>query len=107
MREKPTKKAHSEALTPDQAAEMDALAALPDADIDTSDIASVDDWSGAQRGLFYRPTKRQLTLRLDTDIIEWFKLRAGGKGYQSNINQALREYVERRQSHTGRADKPR
>lgn len=77
-----------------QAAELAALAALPEAKIDTRDIPQQLDWSGARRGVFYRPVKRQLTLRLDADLIAWFKDRApGGEGYQTRINRALREYV--------------
>lgn len=38
--------------------------------------------------------KRQLTVRLDGDIIEWF--RESGKGYQTRMNQVLRSYVEAR-----------
>ena len=37
---------------------------MPDAAIDTSDIPEVTDWTGARRGVFYRPIKKQLTLRL-------------------------------------------
>ena len=81
-------------------AEIDALDALGDAGIDTSDIPEVRDWSLAKRGMFYRPIKRQLTLRIDADILEWFKEHArDGKGYQTNINQALREYVDRHAKH--------
>lgn len=92
------KKASSKApktLTAKQKAELKALAALPDDEIDTSEISEVRDWSGAKRGLFYRPVKQQLTLRLDADVVAWFKrrARAAGKGYQTDINQALREYV--------------
>ena len=77
-------------------AEIEALAALPANAIDTSGIPEVRDWSGAKRGMFYRPMKRQHTLRIDADIVEWFKERTrDGKGYQTNINQALREYVDR------------
>ena len=48
------------------------------------------------RGVFYRPVKRQITLRLDADLIAWFKARAqGGRGYQTDINRALRQHVER------------
>ena len=87
------KKASSN-LTPAQAAELQALAALPDDRIDTSDIPEQKDWRGAKRGLFFRPVKKQLTLRLDADLIAWFKSHApNGEGYQTRINNALREYV--------------
>jgi uncharacterized protein (DUF4415 family) len=81
-------------LTAEQRAELEALAALPDDEIDTSDIPEQNDWTGAKRGLFYRPIKRQLTLRLDADLIAWFKDHTQkGEGYQTRINRALREYV--------------
>ena len=89
------KQGRSEQLTPNQQAEIDALAALPDDEIDTKAIPEVHDWSDAQRGLFFRPVKKQLTLRLDADVIAWFKRQTpNGAGYQTSINRALREYVE-------------
>jgi uncharacterized protein (DUF4415 family) len=79
-------------------AEIDALAALPEDQINTDDIPEVRDWSGAKRGLFYRPIKRQITLRLDADLIDWFNTHHGqGEGYQTSINRALREYVAQRE----------
>lgn len=45
----------SNRLTERQKAEIAALAALPDEEIDTGDIPEVLDWSGAVRGAFYRP----------------------------------------------------
>jgi uncharacterized protein (DUF4415 family) len=89
------KKGASRARKPEQLAELAALAALSDEAIDTSDAPEVLDWSGAKRGLFYRPLKQQLTLRVDADVIAWFKARATSKeGYQTRINRALREYVQ-------------
>ncbi|MGE4046250.1 MAG: BrnA antitoxin family protein [Acetobacteraceae bacterium] len=89
------KKKHSNPLTPTQEAELKALAALPEDQINTRDIPEQRDWSGARRGLFFRPVKKQLTLRLDADLIDWFKTHApNGEGYQTSINSALREYVE-------------
>ncbi len=77
-----------------QKAELAALAALPEAAIDTSDSPEVLDWKGARRGLFYRPVKKQLTLRLDADLIAWFRSHATpAEKYQTGINRALREYV--------------
>ena len=89
------KKASSKPLTAQQKKELAALAALPDSKIDTRDMPEVRDWSNAKRGLFYRPMKQQLTLRLDADVVAWFKEHAP-KGYQTDINRALREHVERR-----------
>ena len=88
------KKGSSDRLTPAQQAELEALAALPDDHIDTRDMPEVRDWSGARRGLFFRPIKQQLMLRIDADVIAWFKEHTPhGEGYQTRINRALREYV--------------
>jgi uncharacterized protein (DUF4415 family) len=97
MKEKLTKRASSKLLTSAQQAELKALAAMPDNEINTADVPEARDWSRAKRGLFYRPVKRQLTLRIDADVLEWFKRKApDGRGYQTYINTTLREYVERR-----------
>ena len=89
-------KRESTELTEKQRAELQALEELPDDRIDTSGIPQLLDWKGARRGAFYRPVKRQITLRLDADLISWFKAHAqGGRGYQTDINRALRQHVER------------
>lgn len=95
--------ANPPSLTPAQEAELTALEAMTDEQIDYSDIPPLSEsfWLGARRNPYYRPVKQQLTLRIDADLIAWFKTRAeGGRGYQSSINQALREYVE---AHEGKA----
>jgi uncharacterized protein (DUF4415 family) len=98
------KKATSKPLTPEQRAELTSLAALPDNAIDTSDAPELLDWSGADRGLFYRPVKQQLTLRLDADVVAWFKNHTtSDEGYQTRINRALREYVQGQVSRTRRS----
>ncbi|MGO9472413.1 MAG: BrnA antitoxin family protein [Rhodomicrobium sp.] len=87
------KKGNPAPLSAEQKAELEALAAMPDSEIDTGDTPSVTDWSGAIRGAFYRPIKKPLSLRLDADIVDWFQRQ--GAGYQTRINAVLREYVER------------
>jgi uncharacterized protein (DUF4415 family) len=82
-------------LTVQEQAALKAVAAMPDSEIGTSDSPEVRDWKGAVRGALYRPVKRLTSLRLDADLLEWF--RRGGEGYQTRINAALREYVERHQ----------
>lgn len=71
--------------------ELIRLAKLPDEQIDTSDIWEVSDFSKAEIGKFYRPVKKQITLRLDADLLEWF--RKSGARYQTRINHILREYM--------------
>jgi uncharacterized protein (DUF4415 family) len=89
------KRGISKPLTREQAAELRSLARQGDDAIDTSDAPEILDWSGAKRGLFYRPVKQQLTLRLDADVVAWFKTHtAADEGYQTRINRALREYVQ-------------
>jgi len=70
--------------------------ALRDEDIDLADIP---EWTPAmfaravaRRGLKPLPGKRQVTLRIDADVLEWF--RAQGRGYQTRINALLRAYVD-------------
>lgn len=88
------KKEPSKARTEQQEAEISALAALPDEKIDTSDVPEILDWSGAKRGLLYRPVKQQITLRLDADVVAWFRATApDGRGYQTEINRVLREHA--------------
>ena len=83
-------------LTKAQRAELQALEILPDDQINTTDIPEILDWSNARRGVFYRPVKQQITLRLDADVVAWFKAHVHqGRGYQTDINRALREYVQR------------
>ena len=90
------KKAPSKPLVEVQKADLASLETLPDAQIDTSDIPEAVNWSDAQRGLFSRPVKKQVTLRLDADVLAWFKRTAlGGRGYQTEINLALRQHVQR------------
>ena len=83
-------------LTDDRRAELTALEALPDDEINTTDVPEILDWSDARRGVLYRPVKQQITLRLDADVVAWFKTHApGGRGYQTDINRVLREHVQR------------
>lgn len=72
-------------LPPVTEARRKELAALPDDQIDLSDIPELTD---EQLADFYRPIKRQITARLDADVLAWLK--AGGHGYQTRMNAILR-----------------
>lgn len=78
-------------LTEAQKSDLKRLAALPDAEIDTSDISELTDAQLAEmkRPEHFRPVKKQITARLDADVLAWLK--AGGKGYQSRMNAILRQ----------------
>jgi uncharacterized protein (DUF4415 family) len=73
--------------------ELAAIEKMPDSAIDTSDIPGVTDWSKAQVGRFYRPIKQPVTIRLDADVVAWFKETA--PQYQTAVNKVLRDYMER------------
>lgn len=89
------KKRRSNPVPLEMQAGVDALLSLPEEQINTDDIPEVRDWRGAKRGMFYRPIKKQITLRLDADLVDWFKKNhRPDEGCQTSINRALREYVE-------------
>jgi BrnA antitoxin of type II toxin-antitoxin system len=59
------------------------------------------DFSNAVRGpvLSVPPGKTRITIRIDDDVLRWFRQQvraAGGGNYQSLMNAALREHIERR-----------
>jgi uncharacterized protein (DUF4415 family) len=70
------------------------LKTMKDSDINLSDIPELDDDFFIEAKL-WPGKKKQITLRLDPDVVQFFK--AGGRGYQSSINAALRQYMEAQQ----------
>lgn len=91
------KKGNPEPLSPKLQAELEALAARPDGEIDLTDPecppTTAADWDGAVRGAFFRPVKKPVAMRLDADVLDWFQRQ--GPGYQTRINAALREFMAR------------
>jgi uncharacterized protein (DUF4415 family) len=82
-------------LSPEQRTQLAKIAAMPDAEIDTADIPEVprENWVHARRGHLYRPLKQPVTIRLDADVLAWFRDHAEGRGYQTEINRVLRRHV--------------
>jgi uncharacterized protein (DUF4415 family) len=76
-------------LTKEQRRDVRAIAGKRDEDIDFSDAPRVLDWSRAEIGKFYRPKKKPVTMRLDSDVIAWLK--EDGPGYQTKANWLLRQ----------------
>jgi len=70
---------------------LEKLKLLKDEDIDCSDIPATDEefWKDAE--IFHPRKKQQLSIRLDPEVINWFKQQ--GKGYQTKINEVLKSYV--------------
>lgn len=83
--------------SPKSASDLKRVAALRDAEIAVDDDAPA--WTpemfakaAVRRGLGVTPNKTLLSLRIDSDVVEWF--RAQGRGYQSRMNALLRAYME-------------
>lgn len=70
------------------------LSEMTDKQIDTSDIAELDDAFFREAQLKV-PSKQPVTLRLDSDVLAFFK--AQGQGYQTRINKLLRRYMDAHQ----------
>lgn len=86
-------------LTKAQKVELKALSEMQDSEIDTSDIAPLDDafWKNAVQNPFYKPTKTSTTVRVDSDVLAWLK--GQGKGYQTKMNTILRDAMIRSLHH--------
>ena len=65
---------------------------MRDEDIDYSDIPPLDDSFFKRAKVPWPPVKKQLTVRLDADVLTWLK--ANGRGYQTRINRILRAAME-------------
>lgn len=76
--------------------QMEKIRAMRDEDIDYSDIPPLTDefWKNAKRfSDIYRPQKKQITVRLDADVLDWLK--SSGKGYQTRLNDILRHEMQK------------
>jgi uncharacterized protein (DUF4415 family) len=83
------------ALSPEQLEQLAKIAALPEDQIDAADIpeAPKENWIYARRGDLYRPLKQPVTIRLDADVLTWFKEHTSGGRYQTEINRVLRRHM--------------
>ena len=84
------KKPSTSKLTAKSKRELAQLRKKPDSEIDTSEtrVLPAEKWANATVGRFYRPIKQAIALRVDADVVAWF--RSQGPGYQSRMNEALR-----------------
>ncbi len=67
------------------------LASRSDKQIDYSDIPELDEAFFDKAKLVRPADKRQITIRIDADVLDWF--RAQGKGYQTHMNAILKAYM--------------
>ncbi|MBU1150162.1 MAG: BrnA antitoxin family protein [Proteobacteria bacterium] len=70
------------------------IKAMKDRDIDFSDVPELND-DFFEEATLWPGKKKQITIRLDPDVVDFFKTK--GRGYQSSINAALRRYMEAQQ----------
>ena len=77
-------------VSKERLAEIDAI---PDANIDTSDIPEMDEefFATARLVMPSGTSKKAVSLRVDEDVLDWFK--AQGKGHLSRMNAVLRAYM--------------
>ncbi len=75
--------------------DLERIDNMTDEDIDYSDCPELDEefWKHAKL-VHYQPPKKAVFIRLDEDVIQWFKTQ--GKGYQSRMNAVLKAYVQSR-----------
>lgn len=79
--------------------DWDRVDALTDEDIDTSDIPPLDETFFANAILRLPHPKETITIRVDADVLDWF--RSQGKGYQTRMNAVLRTYMNALTRQTG------
>ena len=79
-------------LTEADREELRRLAEIPDEDIDFSDIPELTEEDFANAVWHPGYGKQQVTVRLDRDVLHFFK--QGGRGYQTRMNAVLRAYME-------------
>ena len=84
-------------LTEEERAQLEAIAAMPEEQIDYSDAPCLPDASWMKAAEQLPRTKKQITLRIDADVLDFFK-RTGSR-YQSRMNAVLRSYVEAHKDH--------
>ena len=87
------KKSASSPLSEKSRRELKAIARKPDSRIDFSDAAEIKRLPAKfEVGRFYRPIKQAVSLRVDADVLAWF--RARGKKYQTYMNEVLRREMQ-------------
>jgi uncharacterized protein (DUF4415 family) len=77
---------------------------MKDSDIDYSDIPPLGDEFFKKATVAWPPAKKQLTIRLDADVLNWLK--SNGRGYQTRINHILRAAMESQPSRRSRSTTP-
>ena len=90
----PGSAAFTNSMSKRELADLRKLARMPDSKIDFSDAPEATSPAGALVGRFYRPVKQLISLRVDADVLAWFRGR--GAKYQTYMNQVLRREMQTR-----------
>ena len=90
---------NSKPFSPEELEQLAKLRAMRDEDIDLSDIPELteEQLSRGFRPSLHRPIKLPVTIRLDADVVGWFKEHAGDKPYQTEITRVLRQHVAKQE----------
>ena len=89
-----TVRKHIDDIPPMSEERAEELKSMSDEDIDYSDIPPLDEEFFKKAKLVQRkPKTEQISIRIDTEVLEWFRNHATEKGYQTLINDVLRTYV--------------
>jgi uncharacterized protein (DUF4415 family) len=81
-------------IPPHMMAEMEALAAMPETDIDLTEMPQVAEWRNQDRGLWHRMARLEEAVPLEPDLLDWFRTHGDiREDWRTRVNRALREYV--------------
>lgn len=82
------------------ARQIKVIESIKDSDIDTSDIKPLTaaDLKNAVFNPYFKPVKKQITVRIDGVLVEWLK--SQGKGYQTRLNDILKKAMLEDMKHT-------
>lgn len=90
----PGSAAFTNSMSKHELAELKQLARMPDSKINFSDAPEATGPARTLVGRFYRPVKQLISLRVDADVLAWFRGR--GAKYQTYMNQVLRREMQTR-----------
>jgi uncharacterized protein (DUF4415 family) len=88
------KKSAGRKLTVIQRRNLARLRGMRGSSIDYSDLPETKFTGKAQRGLFHRTRKESITIRIDQDVLAYYRKHAADGRYQTAINQALRQQMD-------------
>jgi len=74
--------------------ELERIDAINDDQIDTSEIPELDEEWFKTAKAYYPEMKKAISLRVDWDVLEWFKAQAKGRNYKTLMNAVLKSYIK-------------